>query len=137
MRKRYLRQIAIREVDPPDEDDIEAEIDWICECLGLAGERNDLAREIFRNLILASRQRKGISTREIKEERNVTQAAVVYHINIFQSSGLIIKKGRRYFLRGPTLEATLEEMEQDMLRRMSRLRKIAKRLEESGYRESK
>ncbi len=131
MRKRYLRQVAIRELDPPRREDVEEELDWICECLGLAGQRNELAREIFRNVITASRERSGVSTREIKEKHNVTQAAVVYHINIFQSSGLIIKRGRRYYLRGPTLEATLEEIEQDILRRMARLRKMAKRLEGS------
>ena len=130
-RKRYLRQIALREVDKPKGADIEEELDWICECLGLAGQRNELARGIFRDIILASRDRSGVSTREIKERQNVTQAAVVYHINIFQGSGLIIKRGRRYYLRAPTLESTLEEMEQDMLRRMARLRRVARMIEDS------
>jgi len=128
-RKRYLRQIALREVDMPKEAELEEELDWICECLGLAGERNELAREIFRDLIMASRTRSGVSTREIKEKQNVTQAAVVYHLNIFQGSGLIIKQGRRYYLRAQDLDSTLEEIEQDMLRRMARLRKIARQIE--------
>jgi len=128
-RKRYLRQIALREVDMPREAELEEELDWICECLGLAGERNELAREIFRDLIMASRTRSGVSTREIKEKQNVIQAAVVYHLNIFQGSGLIIKQGRRYYLRAQDLDSTLEEIEQDMLRRMARLRKIARQIE--------
>ncbi|MFH1394320.1 MAG: hypothetical protein ABII71_00705 [Candidatus Micrarchaeota archaeon] len=129
-RKRYLRQIALREVDRPKDEDVEEQLDWICECLGLSGQRNELAREIFRDLIIASRDRSGVSTREIKEKQSVTQAAVVYHLNIFQGSGLIIKQGRRYYLRSSTLEGTLEEMEQDMIRRMARLRKIARIIEE-------
>ncbi len=128
-RRRYLRQIAIRELDTPKETEPEEELDWICECLGLGGERSDLAREIFRDILLASKTRSGVSTREIKEKSNVTQAAVVYHLNIFQGRGLIIKEGRRYYLRAATLDETLEEMEKDMLRRMERLRRIARRLE--------
>lgn len=129
-RRRYLRQIALREVDTPRDANVEEELDWICECLGLGEEKDELARDIFRQLTLASRKRNGVSSREIKEREHVSQAAVVYHLNIFQSSGLIIKQGRRYYLRAQTLEETLEEMEHDMLRRMARLRKIAKRIEE-------
>lgn len=129
-RRRYIRQIAIREIDTPRDADVEEELDWICECLGLGDEKDQLAREIFREVILASREREGVSSREIKEKQHVTQAAVVYHLNIFQSSGLIIKQGRRYYLRAQTLDDTLEEIEQDMLRRMARLRRIAKKVQE-------
>jgi len=63
------------------------------------------------------------------ESFDVTQAAVVYHLNTFMRSGLVIKQGRNYFLRGGSLEHALEEIENDMVRRMSQLKEIAKKID--------
>ncbi len=129
-RHRYLREIAIREIEKPNEHDIEKEINWICQCLGLAERENDLAAEIFKELIRASKEHSGISSKQITEKKHVTQGAVVYHLNTLMSSGIVIKQGRRYFLRSSSLDETLEEMEQEVLRRLRKLRKLAKHIDE-------
>ena len=65
-----------------------------------------------------------------KTNKKGTQGAIVYHINMFMSHGLVIKQGRRYFLRSASLDETIEELEQDMLRRMRKLRELAKHIDE-------
>jgi predicted transcriptional regulator len=59
-----------------------------------------------------------------------SQAAVIYHLNLFQRSGLAIKDGRNYYLRSHTLEETLEEVEHDMHRRFEHLKSVARKIEE-------
>ena len=128
-KQRYRREIAIREVDRPAEHTIEKDIEWICECLGLADNENDLAAGIFKELLRATKGREGISSKEITEKKNVTQGAVVYHLNIFMSSGVVIKQGRRYYLRSSSLDETIEGLEEDMLRRMRKMRELAKHID--------
>lgn len=129
VKRRYVRQIIIRKVESPPEPTPESKLEWICECLGI-DPSDELATEIFKELVLASEKGEGVSTREMKEKAHVTQGAIVYHMNSFMRSGIIVKQGRRYYLRSHTLSNTIDDMEQDMLRMMSRMRKIAKLLED-------
>jgi len=132
-KRRYLVQVSLREpIKPrPEENNHEAVMEWLCECLGLSDERDDIAKEIFKELVRASHQRAGVSTRELKDKTHVTQGAVVYHMNVFIRSGIVIRQGRMYYLRAQTLDDTLSELEEYMIRRMNRLRELAKKLEGS------
>jgi hypothetical protein len=48
---------------------------------------------------------------------------------MFMQNGIVIKQGRKYFLRSSSLDETMEELEQDMLRRMKKLRELAKHID--------
>ncbi len=94
--RRYRRQIAIREVERPEVQSVERDIEWICECLGLADKEDELATAIFKQLLRSTRERQGVSSRELMQKSHVTQGAVVYHLNVFISNGVVIKQGRQY-----------------------------------------
>jgi hypothetical protein len=129
--RRYYRQIIIRYISVPSRDEtVDADIDYIYRCLGLGDERDDVGKAVFRALVKSSIRGSGISSRDLMELNEVSQAAVIYHLNLFQRSGLVVKDGRNYFLRAPTLEQTLEDMENDVVRRFEHLRAIAKKLGE-------
>ncbi|MBD3210197.1 hypothetical protein GF318_02340 [Candidatus Micrarchaeota archaeon] len=127
--RRYFKQIVIRYIMVPQEDDYDAELDWIFQCLGLGGETDEIARAIFQELVKAAREGEGISSRKLMEKLPVTQAAIIYHLNTFIRSGLVVRHGRSYYLRGGSLEHALEEVESDMLRRMKRLKEVAKKID--------
>jgi hypothetical protein len=130
VQRRYYRQIVIRYIAiPAQEESSDNEIDYVYQCLGLGDERDDVGRHVFRALVRASTRGQGISSRDLMQLSEVSQAAVIYHLNMFQRSGLVIKDGRNYYLRGHTLEATLEEMENDMHRRFENLKAIARKIE--------
>lgn len=130
--RRVYRQIIIRYVTVPSEDDdLDAGLDFIYQCLGLGDERDEIGMMVFRALVKASCQGSGISSKDIAQLGHVTQAAIIYHLNQFRRSGLVVKEGRNYYLKGHTLENTLEEMESDMARRFERMKKIAKKID--GY----
>lgn len=130
--RRVYRQVIIRYITVPSEDDdLDAGLDFIYQCLGLGDERDEIGMVVFRALVKASRQGGGISSKDIAQLSHVTQAAIIYHLNQFKRSGLVVKEGRNYYLRGHTLENTLEDMESDMTRRFDRMKKIAKKID--GY----
>ncbi len=127
--RKYYRQIIIRYIALPLEEQNEnAEIDYIYQCLGLGDERDDVGLLVFRALVKASEQRTGISSKDIMELSEVSQAAVIYHLNMFQRSGLVIRDGRIYRLRGDNLEQTLSEMQNDMDRRFDHLKEVARKI---------
>jgi hypothetical protein len=128
--RRYYRQIVIRYISvPANEEDADSEIDYIYQCLGLGDERDDVGRSVFRALVKSSMQGTGISSRDIMALGEVSQAAVIYHLNLFQRSGIVTKDGRMYYLRGHSLEQTLEDMENDMHRRFEYLKGLARKIE--------
>lgn len=126
---RYVRRIVIMEARPPRGRTPSEEVAWLCRCLGLDPEKDRLALEVFSKLVEASRRGEGIRSIQISRREKVTQAAVVYHINTFMRSGLIVKRGREYYLRGGTLEQTLSELEDEIVQRMKMMRQIANRID--------
>lgn len=130
MQNRYVGRITFVEVNRPRVRKTDGELDWLCRCLGIDPESDRLAYGIFRKLMDASRRNQGVRTIEITKKANVTQAAVVYHMNTFLRSGIVVRKGREYFLRGGTLEETMNELEADMTRRMRMLREMARKIDE-------
>jgi len=131
MDKRYRKRILIIEIEQPVEQKLEKEINWICYSLGLADKGDRLATSIFSELVLAAKRREGISSREITEKENVTQAAVVYHLNNFIRSGVVVRRGRIYYLRATSLDRTIEEIEHDMVRRMRIIRRVARMVDDT------
>lgn len=130
--RRVYRQIVIRYIAmPPAEYSVDDDIDWIYQCLGLGDDRDEVGKLVFRAIVKAGKSGGGISSRDIMQFGEVTQAAIIYHLNLFQRSGLVVKDGRNYFLRAPTLEQTLLEMEEDTRRRFEQLKKTAKKIDES------
>jgi hypothetical protein len=130
--RRVYRQIVIRYIAvPTSERPFDDEVDWIYQCLGLGDERDDVGKLVFRAVIKSSKSGLGISSRDIMQFGEVTQAAIIYHLNLFQRTGLVVKEGRNYFLRAPSLEQTILEMEADTTRRFDQLKKISKKID--GY----
>ncbi len=133
VQRRYYRQIIIRYISVPSrEESVDDDIDYIYQCLGLGDERDDVGKAVFRAIVKSSMRGSGISSRDLMQLNEVSQAAVIYHLNHFQRSGLVVKDGRNYFLRAPTLEQTLEEMENDVRRRFEHLRGVARKLAENA-----
>ncbi|MBN1170091.1 helix-turn-helix transcriptional regulator [Candidatus Micrarchaeota archaeon] len=132
MQRRPYRQIVIRYTHVPTEiDDNDTALDQIYESLGLGDERDDVGKLVFRAIVKSTIAGEGISSRDIMELGTVSQAAIIYHLNIFQRAGLVVKEGRSYFLRANNLSNTLEDMESDIRRRFERLKKIAKKIDDA------
>lgn len=131
---RYARKITLQETQPPRLHKADEEIAWLCKCLGMEPKKDRLAFEIFERLVEAGKKNEGVRSIEVSRGAKVTQAAVVYHINAFMRSGIIVKRGRKYFLRGGNLEETITELENDILHRMKRMREMARKIDEQMIR---
>ncbi|QLJ52448.1 MAG: hypothetical protein Sv326_0273 [Candidatus Fermentimicrarchaeum limneticum] len=125
MRRRSI--IVIRRIETPVERDPDSYVQWLCECLGFG--RDELATQIFKDLLKANYKGRHPSSTELCKGRDVTRAAVIYHLNRFIDRGLVERRGRSYSLRDTTLTSTIEEIEEDMLRYFKKFKEIARKVD--------
>lgn len=114
---------------PQQESTVDEDIAWICKALGFADDEHDLATFIFKSIITASRTADGITSKEIADQTHVTQAAIIYHLNSFIRTGLVVKDGRNYRLRASSLDESFEELQVDLLNRIDKMRHVAQRID--------
>lgn len=122
------RQIILRSEEKPRRREKEEELAWLCRCFGF--EDGDLGQRFLLEILKAEQKEKGMRSLALSSKMHVTRGGAVYHLNRLMESGLVVRKGREYELRAPNLEETLEEIEEDLLRMMKRMRGIAKELDE-------
>ncbi len=120
-----MKQITIRSLRQPIEGNIDKDIEWFCDSLGLLGERDKdkTGLKIFKSILMA--KNKGISTTDLSEKVNLSRTAVVHHTKAMISSGLIIKEGGMFELRMRSLQKIVDEIELDVERVLKSIREIA------------
>lgn len=118
-----MGKIVIRSVDKPAYKGPDELIQWFCEALGLsnANGKDSIEAEILKRFIVAAANNTGISSSQIRLKPEVARSTVIYHINRFIDSGLVVKRGRKYYLRAQELSGSIEEIEYDINREMMRL----------------
>jgi predicted transcriptional regulator len=124
-----MKFIIIKSVAKPESNDPDLIIKWFCQAFGLESEieRDDSIEErLLKKFIDLASEGKGISSSEIKLSSNIPRTTIIYHLNILIDMGLIIKKGRKYYLRANEFSSVIEEIEYDLNREMMRLLDTAK-----------
>ena len=117
-----MGRIVIRFVERPDSDDPEEIIRWFCSVFGFSSDgENGVEETIFRHLAEAAYHHEGLTSSELTEDMDMARSTVIYHLNRFIDSGLLVKRGRIYYLRASELSKTIEEIEYDIEREMKRM----------------
>ena len=126
-------RIIIRRIRSPAPGDINNDIDYICRSFGYFSQRDkqDTAGKIFRLLVKdASEKALGLTSDEIAEKLNLTRGAIVYHLNNFITSGLVIREKNRYRLRSVSMQRSIEEIKNDVDRMFHHMLRIASDIDE-------
>jgi DNA-binding transcriptional ArsR family regulator len=122
-----MEQITLRSVRQPTEENLDKDIEWFCESLGLLGERdrNKTSLKIFRAILNGSKDERVVSIEEIAKKAEVSRTAAIHHLKIMKNAGLIIKEGSRYELRVRSLQKLVDEIGLDIERILNSIREIA------------
>ena len=120
------KKITILTRRRPSKENVNEELQWFCDSLGLFGTR-DRDKSCFRMfvIILKSLHGSGLSSDEISEKVELSRGTVVHHLHKLIGSGLVVKERKRYMLRVHNLKSLVEEVERDLLRTMNDLRDVA------------
>ena len=131
-KRRASFKIVIRRLERPLSSSLDDEFEWICRSLGFfeAIDRDKTASNIFREVVRATEQGKPLTSSEIAERVKMSRGSVVNHLNNLQRSGLIVRQGRHYLARSRSMFRTIEEIEEDIERIFSKMKKTAREIDE-------
>ncbi|MBU0756644.1 MAG: helix-turn-helix domain-containing protein [Nanoarchaeota archaeon] len=120
-------RITIIRTRKPKETDLNGELLWFCDSLGLFGTR-DKDKSCFRlfvTLLKSLKKGEDLSSDEIAEKVHLSRGTVIHHMHKLMGSGLVDMHGNRYSLKHDSLSEIIDEMERDITRTMEKLKKSA------------
>lgn len=124
-------KVVVRRVERPFRDDFEHQLAWICSSLGffepIDKEKN--AAAVFKEIVLATENGEALSSNALAKRIGMSRGAVINHLNNLLHSGLIEKSGHYYVSRSRSVKRTIEEIEEDIERIFTQLKKAAEELD--------
>ncbi|MFA5931067.1 MAG: winged helix-turn-helix transcriptional regulator [archaeon] len=136
--KRARFKVVVRKVERPFKDDFEHQLTWICSSLGFFEpiDKDKNAAAVFKEIVLATEKGEALTSTAIAERIGMSRGAVLNHLNNLIRPGLIEKNGRFYSARSRSMKRTIEEIEEDVERIFSQLKKAAEEIDKQiGFEE--
>ena len=125
------QRITIIKLRQPQNEEINAQLQWLGNSLGLFSDR-DKDRSCFRlfiELVNSSRKNEGLTSDALAHKLHLTRATVVHHLHKLLDSGIIIHEHNHYLLRDRKLQAVIAELQKDIDRTYADLIAVAKALD--------
>ncbi|MGC8571836.1 MAG: hypothetical protein ACP5LH_00945 [Candidatus Micrarchaeia archaeon] len=132
-----MGKIVINTTEKPSTAKLNELIKWFCVELGFLDynskeDEENIDINILKEFILAAYNNEdGITSLKLKEKLKypLARSTLIYHLNKIIESGLIVKKGRKYYLRGRAMSKAVEELEYDLEREFSKMIDTARELD--------
>ncbi len=124
-------KITIHRSRKPSGKNINQDLQWFCDSLGLFGKR-DKDKSCYRMFIVLLKSlhnTEGLSSDEISEKVGLSRGTVVHHLHYLIGSGLVIRRNKKYMLKVDNLSSLVEEVERDLISTMNNLKEVAKKLD--------
>lgn len=131
MLRYYSQKITIIRARRPNFGNLNVELQWLGNSLGLFSERDKdkSCFRIFIELLKSAKLRQTVSSDEIASKTDLTRATVIHHINRLIEAGIVIHEKNRYILRVDSLRELIDEVEKDLLRTCADLRRVAEEID--------
>ena len=129
---REFHKVTIVKLRKPAQKQINQDLQWFCESLGLFSPRdkNSSCFRVFIELLKAAKIGKPLSSDEIAFRAGLSRGTVVHHLTNLIASGLVLVEKNKYILRANNLEDLIQEIKKDSERVFDNLTNIAKELDE-------
>ncbi len=124
----YVKRIIIINSEKPKDLNLNQEIQWFSNCLGMFNKR-DKEKSLFRIFINLLKERQPLSSEQIAQLSNLSRATVIHHISRLRESGLVIEKDKRYALRINNLRDLTQSIEEDIISTFKNLKKISREID--------
>lgn len=126
------RKITVLRIGKPKQFNLNEELQWLGNSLGLFGER-DKDRSCFRifiTLLKAAKADNNLSSDAIAIQLNLSRGTVIHHINKLMDSGMVIQRKSKYILRERKLELLLEDLYGDIKKAIEQMKETAREIDE-------
>ncbi len=127
----YSQKITIIRARRPNFGNLNIELQWLGNSLGLFSERDKdkSCFRIFIELLKAAKKKSPVSSDEIAVLTNLTRGTVIHHLGRLIEAGIIIHEKNRYMMRVDSLRELIDEVESDLHRTCDDLKKVAEEID--------
>ncbi len=125
--KRSYFKVVVRRVERPFKSDFDNQFAWICSSLGFFEpiDKDKNAAAVFKEIVLSTEKGEALTSTAIAERIGMSRGSVINHLNSLLRSGMIEKNGKFYSARSRSIERTIDEIQEDVERIFSQLKKSA------------
>ncbi len=124
-------KIIIRKSPRPYSNNAEEIYKWFCRSLGIFEniDKSKVASSVFRTLFILNRKGEKVSSTLLAKIIGMSRGSVINHLNNLIERGLVVKKGRFYFVRRLSFYELVRELEEEVDTIFDRMQKLAKQLD--------
>lgn len=126
------KRIMIIKVRKTPSDNVNEELRWLGNSLGLFGlrDKDSSCFRVFITLMKNTKRNDSISSDEIAERLHLSRGTVVHHLNNLMNSGIVIRERNGYLLRENNLSGIIKDMKRDMESVFDELKRTAKEIDD-------
>ena len=126
-----MRKITIN-IEPISSDDINEQLHWISQALGLFNERDKekSCHRIFIELVKAKKDNDVLSSQDLAEKANLSRATVLHHLDKLVESNIVAEKNHEFELIDNNLNAIISRLKKEMNEFLEEMEKVSKKLDE-------
>ncbi len=129
-------KIVVKTKIRPKRENADQLTDWFCKVFDLATREDQPEPELLKDIISGSIQGEGVTSLELTDKYDMPRSTVIYHLNRFIATGIVIRKGRKYVLRAEDMEQTIVELRSDMMMEFNKMMEFAEKLDQFVEREA-
>lgn len=123
-------EVVVRKIEKPFSSNPEKEFEFLCASLGFFEPvKGKTASNLFKEVLSASEKGLMLSSSELSRKIKISRTATLNQLNNLMRSGLVVRHGRFYISRSPSIFRTVEEVEEDIERIFQRMKNAAKDLD--------
>ncbi|MBS3143886.1 ArsR family transcriptional regulator [Candidatus Woesearchaeota archaeon] len=118
-------QITIKKIKKPKSANINENIQFLAESLGLFNKR-DKEKSCYRVFLELVKNKSGLTAEEITLTTNLTRPTIIHHLKNLLESNLIVKEKSRYKIKKESLNSMISSLEDELDSTLNELKEIAK-----------
>ena len=125
-------RITLIQVRRPTSTDLNQELQWIGNSLGLFGlrDKDSSCFRIFITLVRRSRRTDPLSSDDIATSCDLSRATVIHHLTKLVDSGIVIHEKDGYLLRENNMERVVKNLHRDIGTIFEELEEVAKQIDQ-------
>lgn len=127
---RFVR-ITIIKTGKPEKDNLNQELQYLGESLGLFSERDKdkSCFRIFIVLVKALKTGRRLSSDEIADQTNLSRGTVIHHLNRLMESGIVVSQKSYYMLAVDCIEELVDMAKNNIIKTFDNLKLTAKNID--------
>lgn len=126
-----ISKITITRLRKPENHNINHELQWFGNSLGLFGlrDKDKSCFRVFIELLKSAKVSEGLSSDEIAFKLNLSRGTVVHHLNRLMEAGIVINRNNKYFMRVENLKELIKVLKNDLEKSFNDLEDMAKEID--------